>query len=54
MRGRGTTFTFTYGFRPEDAELGKVTFRATAAIVGARDALAGDNDAIAPPIRVRP
>jgi PKD repeat protein len=53
-RGRGTTFTFIYGFRPEDAELGKVTFRATAAIVGARDALAGDNDAIAPPTRVRP
>jgi hypothetical protein len=53
-RGRGTTFTFTYVFRPEDADLGKVTFRATAAIVGPRDALAGDNDAIAPPTRVRP
>jgi len=45
----GTTdFAFTYTFTGDDAAIGKVTFKAVAIIVGGRDALPADNDAIAP------
>ncbi len=49
---RTTVFTFNYTFTSDDARIGKVTFRAVAAIVGARDALPGDNEAIALPTKV--
>jgi hypothetical protein len=51
--GQGTTFDSSYAFTAEDAAIGKVTFRAAARIDGARDALPGDNQAIAPPTEVR-
>jgi PKD repeat protein len=50
--GRGVTFSFNYTFTPDDAIVGKVTFKAVATIVGARDALPADNDAIASPTKV--
>ncbi|MFL6029840.1 MAG: PKD domain-containing protein, partial [Gaiellaceae bacterium] len=49
---RTTSFAFTYTFRSEDATVGKVTFKAVATIAGARDALPGDNVAIALPTKV--
>lgn len=49
----GTTdFAFSYTFTDDDAQIGKVTFSAFAQIVGARDALPADNQAIAPPTKV--
>jgi len=52
-RGRATAFELTYTFTPEDRATGKVTFRAVATIVGSRDALPADNQAIAAPTAVR-
>ena len=51
--GRTTGFDFSYTFTPDDGASGKVTFRAEAAIVGARDSVPGDNQAIAPPTGVK-
>lgn len=49
----GTTpFSFSYIFTGDDAHVGKVTFRAVASVLGARDALPADNEAIAPPIKI--
>ena len=49
----GTTdFAFSYTFTADDAQIGKVTFKAVAVISGARDALPADNEAIAPPTKV--
>jgi hypothetical protein len=46
-------FTFHYTFTSEDAEAGKVTFRAEASIEGANDAFPQDNIALSsPPTRV--
>jgi hypothetical protein len=50
--GRTTEFRINYTFTGDDASLGKVTFRAIATIVGARDALPADNEAIGPPTKV--
>ena len=47
-----TPFVFSYTFTSEDANMGKVTFKAVATIVNARDALPADNEAVAPPTRV--
>jgi hypothetical protein len=53
-KGNQTTpFTFNYSFTGDDATMGKVTFLATASIVGARDALPGDNTATATPTSVK-
>ena len=49
---RTTDFSFSYTFTPGDASIGKVTFKAVANLVGARDALPADNEAIAPPTKV--
>ena len=49
---RTTDFSFSYTFTPADASIGKVTFKAVANLVGARDALPADNEAIAPPTKV--
>lgn len=43
---RTTDFNFSYTFAPEDAQVGKVTFRAIATLAGARDMLPADNEAI--------
>jgi len=51
-RKQGTSFVFSYTFRPEDKALGKVTFKATASINGARDALPADNEVVALPTKV--
>src|SRR6266550_862730 len=49
----GTTeFAFSYTFTGDDAQIGKVTFRAVAVISGARDALPADKEAIGPPTKV--
>ncbi len=51
--GRTTDFGITYTFTADDAATGKVTFRAVATIVGVRDVLPADNQAIAPPTSVK-
>jgi PKD repeat protein len=50
---RTTDFSFSYTFSDADAQIGKVTFKAVANLLGARDALPADNEAIAPPTKVR-
>jgi Tol biopolymer transport system component len=47
-----TSFEFSYTFITADASIGKVTFKAIAYVVGGRDALPADNEAIAPPTKV--
>jgi PKD repeat protein len=49
---RTTDFNFSYTFTAADAQLGKVTFRAVANLLGARDALSADNEAVAPTTKV--
>jgi hypothetical protein len=49
---RTTDFSFNYTFTKDDAAIGKVTFRAVATIINARDALPNDNEAIASPTKV--
>jgi len=49
---RTTDFSFSYTFTSADAQVGKVTFKAVARIVDARDALPADNEAIASPTKV--
>jgi PKD repeat protein len=49
---RTTGFDFSYTFTSDDATVGKVTFRAAATILGPRDALPADNEAIASPTKV--
>jgi PKD repeat protein len=49
---RTTDFPFSYTFTKADAAIGKVTFKAIATIVNARDALPADNEAIASPTKV--
>jgi PKD domain len=54
VRGGNKTsdFAFNYAFTSDDAALGKVTFRAVATIVNARDALPSDNETISLPTKV--
>jgi len=47
-----TPYSFNYTFVADDAAAGKVTFQAVATILGARDALPGDNTVIALPTAV--
>lgn len=49
---RTTPFSFNYTFTSDDAAIGKVTFKAVANLVSARDALPADNEAIASPTKV--
>jgi PKD repeat protein len=51
-RRRTTDFVFSYTFTSDDAAVGKVTFKAVATIVDARDALQSDNESVAPPTKV--
>jgi hypothetical protein len=51
-KNQTTPYTFNYTFTADDGNTGKVTFKAVAFIVGARDALPADNEAIAPPTKV--
>lgn len=51
-RNRTTNFQFSYTFTQDDAAIGKVTFRATATILDAPDALPADNTAISAPTKV--
>jgi len=51
-RNGTTDFAFSYTFTADDAQIGKVTFKAVTVISGARDALPADNEAIAPPTKV--
>ncbi len=51
---RTTPFKFSYTFTSDDANIGKVTFKAIAILLNVRDALPADNEAIAPPTRVNP
>ena len=51
--GKTVSFGVNYTFTADDATAGKVTFRSTATLVGARDAVPADNQAIAPPTEVR-
>jgi len=46
---RTTQFSFNYTFRPQDAQTGKVTFRAVVQIENVNDALPADNEAISLP-----
>jgi hypothetical protein len=49
---RTTDYAFAYTFSADDATLGKVAFQTVATIMDARDALPGDNTAIALPTKV--
>jgi hypothetical protein len=49
---RTTNFQWSYTFTKDDATIGKVTFKAVATILEARDALPADNEAIASPTKV--
>jgi hypothetical protein len=52
-RGGATTdYSYSYTFTSADAAAGKVTFYAVATIIGHRDALPADNDAISAPAKV--
>jgi len=51
---RTTNFVFSYTFTAQDAQLGRINFRAVAVIVGARDALPTNNEAISLPTKVSP
>jgi PKD repeat protein len=51
-RNRVTTVAFSYTFTQDDAAIGKVTFRALVTILGGRDALPADNEAIGSPTKV--
>jgi hypothetical protein len=51
-KNQTTPYSFNYTFTPDDGSVGKVTFKAVATIVGARDALPADNEAIATPTKV--
>jgi len=51
-RNGTTEFAFSYTFTGDDAQIGKVTFRAVAVVAGVRDALPADNEAIASPTKV--
>jgi hypothetical protein len=53
-RGNTINFKFNYTITPADLTVGKVTFKAVAHVVGARDALPGDNEAIAPATKIKP
>jgi PKD repeat protein len=52
VRNRVSSVVFSYTFTPQDAVIGKVTFRAVVSIVGGRDALPADNEAIGQPTKV--
>jgi hypothetical protein len=49
---RPTSFSFSYTFTPNDASIGKVTFKAVATIVDARDGFPSDNEVVAPSTKV--
>jgi hypothetical protein len=49
---RTTDFSLNYTFTNEDERMGKVTFRATAELLGSRDAFPADNEAISLPVKV--
>jgi PKD repeat protein len=51
-KNQTTPYTFNYTFTTDDGTAGKVTFKAVATIVNARDALPADNEAIAAPTKV--
>ena len=53
QRNTTTRFRFSYRFTNDDADMGEVTFTAIATIVGERDALPTDNEAISLPTKVR-
>lgn len=54
LGGFTTDFEFDYTFPAEDAELGEVSFRALATILGARDAVRRDNSFVSLATQVRP
>ena len=47
-----TPFVFSYTFTQDDLAIGKVTFQMVATIVGARDAIPGDNTVVSLPVVV--
>jgi PKD repeat protein len=51
---RTTDFKFSYTFTSDEAQIGKVTFKAVARLLEANDALSADNEAISQPVKVRP
>ncbi len=52
VNNRTTEFVFNYTFTAEDAQIGKVNFKAVATIQNYRDALPGDNEYISLPVKV--
>lgn len=50
--GQTTRFSFNYTVTGDDLAAGKVTFKATATLLGHRDALPADNELISTPVRV--
>lgn len=52
-KNKTTNFYFSYTFTNEDAAVGKVTFKATAALLTGQDALFADNEFISFPVKVK-
>ena len=50
--GQSTRFAFSYTITGEDVAMVKITFRASASLTGARDALPGDNQLLSTPIKI--
>jgi len=54
QRNRTTQINFKYTFTPEDAQAGRVTFRAVVMLLNANDSIPANNESISsPPTRVR-
>ncbi len=50
--GKSTRFAFSYTVSQSDKSVGKVTFRATATLIGHRDALPADNELTSPLVKI--
>jgi PKD repeat protein len=50
--GQTTRFSFNYTITGDDVAMGKITFKASATIIGYRDALPADNELISAPVKL--
>ena len=50
--GQSTRFAFTYTVTSDDKAMGKITFEASAIIIGYRDALPADNELLSTPVMI--
>ena len=50
--GHSTRFAFSHTISQSDKTIGKITFRASATLLGHRDALPADNELTSPPVKI--